>query len=563
MARGAKDVPKSDFMSGEILTAEDLNDALNTWIENAYPEKIDDYSDTVSMMQITQNPLRAGSALPPVNLAQELGILRYQVGAITGEPHRTNPETPGPWYNPPEKSIAVISDDIADVESDISDIEDDIDAINATLLTINTSASGSNTFVGSAAPKNSQGSAGDIYIRTSNTNIRFYKKQSNNTWPSSPNATATFPSGGGSGTPGADGADGTIIRAGSATPLNTLGNNDDFYIKADGDEVTIYKRVSGSYVQQAKYDAKINSLTSASINLANDSLAFSDANDSDTNKKTKAIELFKKGWVNNLTALTKANLSTSNDMLAVLDTSTLTTKKISVTDLVTKAAPASGNSGPALPTFPDAGSRNGKVPKFDGNTLKWLADATGGGGQATTSLPWSAITSKPGQVTAIPALPANGSRDAKFLGFNSNSLQWGKVAFSDLSGTLSYNSLGDKPTIPAAGASGTWLYWDEVGSRPALASAGGTDYTLSESFDNFNLIEIYSTSTLSTADDLRHVEFDDVIPSGIPSSRNVNRDIILGGVGMDVWGSGTTLTLGEAVGPASSKKVFIVGIRGV
>ena len=552
MARGAKDVPKSDFMSGEILTAEDLNDALNTWIENAYPEKIDDYSDTVSMMQITQNPLRAGSALPPVNLAQELGILRYQVGAITGEPHRTNPETPGPWYNPPEKSIAVISDDIAEVESDITDIEDDIDAINATLLTINTSASGSNTFLGTAAPKNSQGSAGDIYIRTSNANIRFYKKQSNNTWPSSPNATATFPSGGGSGTPGADGADGTIIRAGSATPLNNLGNNDDFYIKADGDEVTIYKRVSGSYVQQAKYDAKINSLTSASISLANDSLAFSDANDSDTNKKTKAIELFKKGWVNNLTALTKANLSTSNDMLAVLDSSTLTTKKISVTDLVTKAAPASGNSGPALPAFPDAGSRNGKVPKFDGNTLKWLTDATGSGGApATTSLPWSAITSKPGQVTAIPALPANGSRDAKFLGFNSNSLQWGKV---------SYNDLTDKPA--SSDVVEKWLWYNSAGLS-IVSAISGAEATLSENFSGFRFIKFLVDSSSGT--DLAHVSYELILT---PAQIETTWSTVTGGrlwIGgspnhyVGVWGEDNTLYLRQL----TTLNLLLEGIIGI
>ena len=37
-----------------------------------------------------------------------------------------------------------------------------------------------------------------------------------------------------------------------------------------------------------------------------------------------------------------------------------------------------------LPTFPDAGSRNDLIPKFDGDTLGWEADATGGGGAAIT-----------------------------------------------------------------------------------------------------------------------------------------------------------------------------------
>ena len=37
-----------------------------------------------------------------------------------------------------------------------------------------------------------------------------------------------------------------------------------------------------------------------------------------------------------------------------------------------------------LPTFPDAGSRDDLIPKFDGDTLGWEADATGGGGAAIT-----------------------------------------------------------------------------------------------------------------------------------------------------------------------------------
>ena len=61
------------------------------------------------------------------------------------------------------------------------------------------------------------------------------------------------------------------------------------------------------------------------------------------------------------------------------------------TELLRMAGGGGGGDGitPAqvarlLPTFPDAGSRNDLIPKFDGDTLGWEADATGGGGAAIT-----------------------------------------------------------------------------------------------------------------------------------------------------------------------------------
>ena len=62
------------------------------------------------------------------------------------------------------------------------------------------------------------------------------------------------------------------------------------------------------------------------------------------------------------------------------------------TELLRMTASGGGGDGgitPAqvarlLPTFPDAGSRNDLIPKFDGDILGWEADATGGGGAAIT-----------------------------------------------------------------------------------------------------------------------------------------------------------------------------------
>ena len=62
----------------------------------------------------------------------------------------------------------------------------------------------------------------------------------------------------------------------------------------------------------------------------------------------------------------------------------VTTDKLANT-AVTAAKLATDVSGRLLPTFPSTGSRDNKIPKFDGNTLGWEVDAggTGGGADAT------------------------------------------------------------------------------------------------------------------------------------------------------------------------------------
>jgi len=100
-----------------------------------------------------------------------------------------------------------------------------------------------------------------------------------------------------------------------------------------------------------------------------------------------------------------------------------------------------------LPTFPAAGQRDNKTPKFDGDTLDWevdsggveLSDATpqppgpavsGGGTKASRDdhvhrpANWGEVTAKPAQVTGIPAFPAAGSRAGKALEFVGDALTW-------------------------------------------------------------------------------------------------------------------------------------------
>jgi len=106
-----------------------------------------------------------------------------------------------------------------------------------------------------------------------------------------------------------------------------------------------------------------------------------------------------------------------------------------------------------LPTFPAAGQRDNKTPKFDGDTLDWevdsggveLSDATpqgpgpavGGAGTKASRddhvhrpANWGEVTAKPAQVTGIPAFPAAGSRAGKALEFVGDALTW-KAGGSD------------------------------------------------------------------------------------------------------------------------------------
>jgi len=119
-----------------------------------------------------------------------------------------------------------------------------------------------------------------------------------------------------------------------------------------------------------------------------------------------------------------------------------------------------------LPTFPAAGRRDKKVPKFDGNTLGWEPDATGppgivlsdedpqdtgpaapGGGDKASrddhvhQAPWASLTGIPARVgkfsaadetkldsldatRLLPTFPAAGSRDGKAPIFDGDALGW-------------------------------------------------------------------------------------------------------------------------------------------
>ena len=130
-----------------------------------------------------------------------------------------------------------------------------------------------------------------------------------------------------------------------------------------------------------------------------------------------------------------------------------------------------------LPTLPAEGSRNDKVPKFDGNTLVWEVDASATNmGEDNVQSDWSEtdtdsdayILNKPtipDSTRLLPAFPAEGSRDNKIPKFKVNALVWEldnesgeENVQSDWTETDSDSDayIQNKPTIPAAQVQSDW-----------------------------------------------------------------------------------------------------------
>ena len=109
----------------------------------------------------------------------------------------------------------------------------------------------------------------------------------------------------------------------------------------------------------------------------------------------------------------------------------------------------------AIPALPSTGSRDNKVLKFNGNSLNWEADATGSGASS-----WSSLSGRPAQLIAIPALPAADSRDNKVLKFDGNTLGWE----ADAVGSSGASAWGDLTGRPA-----------QLIAIPALPNTGSRD----------------------------------------------------------------------------------------
>lgn len=72
------------WVTGEVLTAADLNSSMQVIPNSNIPEDIDDYSTSTSEMRTTTDPYPSGTPSLPTSLDGELTNLRYQILGILG-----------------------------------------------------------------------------------------------------------------------------------------------------------------------------------------------------------------------------------------------------------------------------------------------------------------------------------------------------------------------------------------------------------------------------------------------------------------------------------------------
>ena len=133
------------YVTGEILTASDLNSTDVNHINNNIPESMDDYSTNATEMQSVADPYPGSSESLPTTLAGELERIRYQLKAILGETH---------WYYDSATTLNLIDSvkaslDQADTPADTAtDIKDRLDQIVSQLKLI---TGGANWYTAPAA----------------------------------------------------------------------------------------------------------------------------------------------------------------------------------------------------------------------------------------------------------------------------------------------------------------------------------------------------------------------------------------------------------------------------
>jgi hypothetical protein len=88
------------WVTGEVLTASDLNSEFNNILNNMDCTKIDDDSSNVAAMQATVDPGESGSESLATSLQGELERLRFIIKEITGKTY---------WYQSPAVGLNVLS----------------------------------------------------------------------------------------------------------------------------------------------------------------------------------------------------------------------------------------------------------------------------------------------------------------------------------------------------------------------------------------------------------------------------------------------------------------------
>ena len=156
-----------------------------------------------------------------------------------------------------------------------------------------------------------------------------------------------------------------------------------------------------------------------------------------------------------------------------------------------------------LPNFPAAGSRDDKIPKFDGDVLGWEEDAGAGGGVAG-----------PGQIT--PRLIATRTGNSEVTGY-SFTLQDAETAIYYIANNI--RAIVPLDTITDGGRS--QLDFDGTGGRERFLQArAGRTITLSGS-SNVNTLLIYGITIVGQKGDQG-----DPGPASIPKATNDDVDAV-------------------------------------
>lgn len=85
------------WVTGEVLTASDLNNSFSTAANGADPSSTNDYSATTAQMRVTTDPYPASTESLATTLSGELERIRFTLLGLTGKTY---------WYQPPDATIA-------------------------------------------------------------------------------------------------------------------------------------------------------------------------------------------------------------------------------------------------------------------------------------------------------------------------------------------------------------------------------------------------------------------------------------------------------------------------
>jgi hypothetical protein len=124
------------WVSGDVLTAADLNAEFDNTITGLDPVYIEDESDTKTIMRTQSDPFPTATPSLPTTLQGEIYRIRYQLANILGETY---------WYMDPDMSIAALAAHGTRHKSGGADsiqIDDFVAASDNTDLNVTTSAHG-------------------------------------------------------------------------------------------------------------------------------------------------------------------------------------------------------------------------------------------------------------------------------------------------------------------------------------------------------------------------------------------------------------------------------------